>query len=95
MSNFRNWIIKKLGGITKARQEEIRLSYEKWAVANLTGINNKVTPDCSLYIPFGNDEVVIIRSRIAVRDGVLKSCVVAPWCRDVVFNNNRLIGKMK
>jgi len=84
--NIRNWIIKKLGGIT----EDERLNYEEWAVEHLTGKNGEVTPDCLMYIPFKGDEIVVTRSNISIRNGVLKSLNIAPWCRDVDVSFNEI-----
>ncbi len=80
---IKNWIIKKLGGFT----EEERDSYEKWAVKYLTGINGEVTPNYSYYIPFENDDICVIKSRITVSNGIIKGIKVAPWCKEVVITS--------
>jgi hypothetical protein len=80
------WVINKLGGITLSEQEERRLIYEKWAVKHLTGKNGRVTPDCYIYIPYGNEEVTIIRSKIDISRGAVKNIIVAPWCNNVVLS---------
>lgn len=82
-----NWIIKKLGGTTADEQA----SYEKWAVENLTGKNGEVTPDCLLYIPFDGDDIVVIRSRITICNGIIKGLKVAPWCKDVVASGLNIV----
>ena len=84
--NVRNWIIKKLGGIT----EDERRNYEEWAVEHLTGKNGKVNPDVMMYIPYEGDEIVVTRSNISIRNGVMISLDVAPWCRDVDISFNEV-----
>ena len=84
--NVRNWIIKKLGGVT----ENERRGYEEWVVEHLTGKNGEVTPDFLMYVPFEGDEIVVIRSNISIRNGVLKSLAIAPWCRDIDIRFNEV-----
>ena len=80
---LKNWIINKLGGITREQQESKRLQHEKWAVKYLTGKNGEVTPDCYIYNPFDGDDIVVIRSKIEILNGLVKGVKIAPWCNDV------------
>lgn len=80
---FTGWIIKKLGGITKADQEELRKNYEAWAVKHLTGKNGEITPDSYMYNPYDGDDIVIIRSQISIMNGKVKGVKIAPWCKEV------------
>lgn len=84
---IKNWIINILGGVTKDSQEKTRLSYEEWAVQNLTGKNGEITPDHLDYAPLYDDDICIIRSRIIISNGKIKSLKVAPWCRDVIASS--------
>ncbi|QCQ57877.1 hypothetical protein Barba22A_gp026 [Rheinheimera phage vB_RspM_Barba22A] len=88
---IKNWLIKKLGGITLAEQESVRVEYEAWAVRNLTGKNGEVTPDCLLYLPYYNDDIVVIRSNINICNGEIKGLSVAPWCRNVFTRDLRVV----
>lgn len=82
--DIKNWVIKKLGGITNDQQEAIRAGYEAWAVEHLTGKNGEVTPDCAHYFPFDGDDIVVIRSRISITNARITGLKVAPWCKEVV-----------
>ena len=82
-NKFINWVIKILGGITEQQQEELRFSYEKWAVKHLIGKAGRVTPDAAIYVPCDDDEVTIIRSKIYISNATVKSIIIAPWCKDV------------
>ena len=90
--NLKNWIIKKLDGITKDENEECRQQYEKWAVKYLTGKNGEVTPDVEYYHPFENDDICVIRSRIHIGNAKITGLKVAPWCKKVVATELRLKG---
>jgi len=81
---LRNWLIKKLGGVTRDEQEEKRASHERWAIEHLTGKNGEVTPDCAHYFPFPEDDICIIRSRMSVTNQKIKGLKIAPWCKGVV-----------
>ncbi len=83
---FKNWIIKRLGGISASEHERIRAQYEAFAVKHLTGKNGEVTPDYYFYKPFYGDDILVIRSRIEIMSGVVKQVVVAPWCKEVVMS---------
>ena len=86
----KNWIIKKLGGLTVEQHEEARSGYEKWAVENLTGKNGEVTPDCAHYFPFEDDDIVVIRSRISISNEKIKGLKIAPWCKYVATSGLRV-----
>ena len=92
---IRDFIINKLGGMTKKRQEEIRSQYESWAIEHLTGKKGEVTPNVTFYRPFDDDEIIVIRSRIKIMNGMIKSLKVAPWCREVKTENLRTIGNKR
>ncbi len=84
---IKDWIINKLGGVTKEQHESKRIQYEKWAVENLTGKKGEVTPDCFIYVPFDGDDIVVIRSKIEICNGTIKALNIAPWCKDVITAN--------
>ena len=86
---MKDFFIRLLGGITKEHHEKFRSGCESWAVENLTGKNGEVTPDCLLYIPYHNDDICVIRSRITICDGVIKDLKIAPWCREVICSGLR------
>lgn len=88
-----DWIIKMLGGITKADHEAERLKHELWAIKYLTGKNGEVTPDVCYYHPFDGDDIVIVRSRISVTNGVVKGVKIAPWCSQVVLSGLVTFGE--
>ena len=86
---LRDKAIIRLGGVTKAQQEEVRAKYEQWAFEYLCGKENEVVPDGSHYFPFEDDKILVLRSRISISNAKIKSLKVAPWCRDVVCTGLR------
>lgn len=86
------WILHKIGLQTSKEVEARRANYAKWAIENLTSKDGRITPDCYLYNPFDGDELCIIKDRIEVIDGRMKSVIVAPWCHDVVIARNYITG---
>ena len=72
--------------------EKKRSCYENWAVEHLTGINGEVTPDCSFYMPFHGDDIIIIKSKVTVCAGIIKGLKIAPWCNGVLTDGISLNG---
>lgn len=85
---MKDWLIKILGGVTKDEQEILRAHYEKWSMKHLKGKNGEVIPDCSFYALFDGDDILILRSRISVMNGLVKNVRIAPWCKDVIVSGN-------
>jgi hypothetical protein len=92
---FKNWLIKKLGGVTSHEYEEARVRYEKWAVTYLAGKNNEVTPDTAFYIPFYGDNIVVLRSNIHISNGVISGFKNAPWCKNIVCSGLQTIREVQ
>jgi hypothetical protein len=91
--SIKKWIINKLGGITVEQQEAIRVQYKDWAVKNLTGKQGEITPDCRFYLPFGDENLLIIRDRVTVSGGSISTIQCAPWCKGVVIEGVRIRRK--
>lgn len=83
MKTIVNWIINKLGGVTKDEHESKRACYEKWAIENLACKNNEIIPDSFIYIPFDGDKICVLKSNTEISDGFVKSIIIAPWCQNV------------
>ena len=95
MKKIKNWIIKICGGITAEDAESKRHEYEQWAVKKLTGKNLEVTPvDCSIYCPFYEDKVLVIKSGITIINGVVNSLEIAPWCVGVKIIGISMSGSL-
>ena len=87
---MKDWIIKFLGGVTSKEHEfnqsEHKLKLEQcgiWAIKYLTGKNGETTPDCVLYNPYDEDDIIVITSNMTIMPGNIKRIRIAPWCKCV------------
>jgi len=83
---MKDWIIRKLGGKTKAEDAAFRKKCADFSMRYLNGKRGEIIPDCSIYIPFDGDDLCILRGDITVASGRIKEIKVAPWCGNVVLS---------
>ena len=92
-SKIVKWLINKLGGLTKEQVSALKKGCGDFAIKNLQGKKGEhIIEGASLYMPFKNNNHLVLGRNIKVMDCEVKSILVAPWCENIIIRGVRVTG---